>query len=109
MPQTGESQEDRSNAYDCRTSPPSVTRTVCIVQLAVDAANHTSPTVRTQACFVIQNQCGWKVDVSGAVAPLHTLLSDESDLVRSQAACAVGNLAKGKTICQAMSLSWATI
>jgi len=67
-----------------------------IVQLAIDGANHASPTVRTEACSVFQNQCGWKVDVSGAIDPLHRLLSDDSDRVRSQAACAIGNLAKGK-------------
>lgn len=67
-----------------------------IVQLAMDGANQASPAVRAEACSVFQNQCGWKVDVSGAVAPLHRLLSDDSDRVRSQAACAVGNLAKGK-------------
>lgn len=67
-----------------------------ILQLALDGANHASPTVRTEACSVFQNLCAWKVDVSGAVVPLHRLLSDDSDRVRSQAACAVGNLAKGK-------------
>ena len=67
-----------------------------IVQLAIDGANHASPTVRTEACSVFQSQCGWKVDVSGAIALFHRLLSDDSDCVRSQAACAIGNLAKGK-------------
>ena len=67
-----------------------------IMQLAMDGANHASPRVRMEACSVFQNLCGWKVDVSGAVAPLHRLLSDDSDCVRSQAACAVGNLAKVK-------------
>ena len=67
-----------------------------ILQLAIDGANHASPAVRTEACYVFQNQCGWKVDVSVAVAPLLRLLSDDSDRVRSQAACAVGNLARGK-------------
>lgn len=67
-----------------------------IVQLAIDGANHDSPAVRTEACSVFQNQCGWKVDVSGAVAPLYRLLSDDSNRVRSQAACAIGNLAKRK-------------
>lgn len=65
-----------------------------IVQLAIDATKHPSPEVRTEACSVIQNQCGWKVDVSQAVLPLQELLSDPSDRVRQQAACAVGNLAR---------------
>lgn len=67
-----------------------------IVQLAIDATRHSSPEVRAAACSVIQNQCGWKVDVSNAVAPLLRLLSDDSDQVRMNAACAVGNLAKRK-------------
>lgn len=67
-----------------------------IVRLAIDAASHASSEVRAEACSVIQNQCGWKADVSEAVAPLLRLLNDDSDRVRSQAACAVGNLAKSK-------------
>jgi hypothetical protein len=67
-----------------------------IVRLATDATSHASPEVRAEACSVIQNQCGWKQDVSNAVTPLLRLLSDDCDRVRSQAACAVGNLAKRK-------------
>ena len=67
-----------------------------IVRIAIDATSHASPEVRAEACSVIQNQCGWKVDVSNAVAPLLRLLSDNCDRVRSQAACAAGNLAKRK-------------
>ena len=67
-----------------------------IVRLAIDATSHASSEVRAEACSVIQNQCGWKLDVSKAVTPLLRLLSDDSDRVRSQAACAVGNLAKRK-------------
>lgn len=67
-----------------------------IVQLALSGATHASPAVRTEACSVLQNQCGWKVDVTEAVTPLLHLLSDDSDRVRSRAACAVGNLAKRK-------------
>lgn len=67
-----------------------------IVRLAIDATSHASPEVRAEACSVIQNQCGWKVDVSNAVAPLLRLLSDDCDRVRSQVACAAGNLAKRK-------------
>lgn len=67
-----------------------------IVRIAIDATSHASADVRAEACSVIQNQCGWKVDVSAAVAPLLRLLSDDSERVRSHAACAVGNLAKRK-------------
>ncbi|MBI3864632.1 MAG: hypothetical protein HY290_22365 [Planctomycetia bacterium] len=67
-----------------------------IVQLAVQGAVHPSPGVRTEACYVFQNQCAWKVDVSSAVAPLQTLLDDQIPRVRHQAAFAVGNLAKRK-------------
>jgi HEAT repeat protein len=67
-----------------------------IVRVAIDATCHVAPEVRAEACSVIQNQCGWKVDVSTAVAPLLRLLEDESARVRMQAACAVGNLAKSK-------------
>jgi HEAT repeat protein len=67
-----------------------------IVQMAVDATRDPSPSVRSWACWVIQNQCGWKVDVSSAVIPLLVVLEDEDDLVRMRAACAIGNLAKGK-------------
>lgn len=67
-----------------------------IVRLAIDATSHAASEVRAEACSVIQNQCGWKVDVSEAVTPLIRLLSDDCDHVRSQAACAVGNLAKRK-------------
>lgn len=67
-----------------------------IVELALDAATHAAPEVRTEACSVIQNQSAWKVDVSRAVSPLRDLLGDSSERVRMQAACAVGNLAKRK-------------
>jgi HEAT repeats len=67
-----------------------------IVRMAMDGMQHPSPEVRTEACSVIQNQAGWKVDVSPTVAPLLCLLEDESDRVRMQAACAVGNLARRK-------------
>jgi hypothetical protein len=67
-----------------------------IVQLALDGARHLDCAVRTEACYVIQNQCAWKIDVAAAVEPLRRLLDDASDRVRMQAACAVGNLAKRK-------------
>jgi hypothetical protein len=67
-----------------------------IVQLAIQATDDPSPGVRTEACYVFQNQCAWGVDVSGAVTPLQSLLNDRSNRVRHQAAYAVGNLAKGK-------------
>lgn len=67
-----------------------------IVRVAIDATCHAAPEVRAEACSVIQNQCGWKVDVSAAVAPLLCLLENDSARVRMQAACAVGNLAKRK-------------
>jgi hypothetical protein len=67
-----------------------------IVQLALDGARHPEWAVRTEACYVIQNQCAWKTDVAAAVEPLRRLLDDASDHVRMQAACAVGNLAKRK-------------
>jgi hypothetical protein len=67
-----------------------------IVQLALDGACHPDSAVRTEACYVIQNQCAWKTDVDVAVEPLRRLLDDASDRVRMQAACAVGNLAKRK-------------
>jgi hypothetical protein len=67
-----------------------------IVALALEAARHPAPGVRTEACSVIQNQCAWGVNVSAAVEPLLSLLGDSSSRVRMQAACAVGNLAKRK-------------
>jgi hypothetical protein len=67
-----------------------------IIQMAIDATNHSAPEVRTEGCSVFQNQCAWGVDVSHALAPLQSLLKDQNDRVRHQAAYAVGNLAKRK-------------
>jgi HEAT repeat protein len=66
-----------------------------ILALAMEALRHPAAEVRSEGCSVVQNQCGW-VDVSDAVEPLLSLLADPSGLVRMQAACAVGNLAKKK-------------
>lgn len=95
------SEEDidvKSNVLDALSGDPGSVPELGqgIVQLAIDATGHSSPEVRAAACSVIQNQCGWKVDVSNAVAPLLRLLNDDSDQVRMLAACAVGNLAKRK-------------
>ncbi len=65
-----------------------------IVALALAATQHPAPEVRAGACSVLQNQCAWGMDVSGALAPLQSLLEDSSPRVRRYAAAAVGNLAK---------------
>ena len=67
-----------------------------IVALAMEAARHSMPAVRAEACSVTQNQSAWGVNVSAAVEPLLSLLADPSGRVRMIAACAVGNLAKDK-------------
>ncbi|MDB5339086.1 MAG: hypothetical protein JWN70_4705 [Planctomycetaceae bacterium] len=67
-----------------------------IVEMALESMHHPAPGVREQACWVIQNQSAWKMDVTGALEPLQSLLSDESRKVRRQAANAIGNLAKDK-------------
>ncbi len=67
-----------------------------IVKLAIESATHPALEVRSEACSVLQNQCAWGVDVSAALGPLQSLLKDQKDRVRRQAAYAVGNFAKGK-------------
>ena len=67
-----------------------------IVEMALQSMQHSAPGVREQACRVIQNQSAWKMDVTGALEPLKSLLNDESRKVRRQAASAIGNLAKDK-------------
>jgi hypothetical protein len=67
-----------------------------IIELALDGTKSIAPGVRTVACRVIQDQCGWDVDVSTADTPLLKLLRDKTPGVRRQAAYAVGNLARSK-------------
>lgn len=65
-----------------------------IVALAVDAATHPDAGVRTEACWVLMNQAGYKSDVSTGVEPLLHLLSDPAASVRRQSAYAIGHFAK---------------
>ena len=67
-----------------------------VVNLAIQAAEHTSERVRSQVCKVIQNQCAWGVDVTNALIVLRSLLEDEDEDVKQSAAYAVGNAAKRK-------------
>lgn len=67
-----------------------------IIALSLRAVRHQVAAVRAEACSVIQNQCDWGVDVRKTADPLLSLLKDSSGLVRMQAACAVGNLARRK-------------
>ncbi len=76
--------------------PGSQPMAACIVDLALKGFTDASPEVRTEACSVIQNQAGWKVDVSPALPFLQQALRDDNARVRSQAAYAIGNLAKSK-------------
>ncbi len=67
-----------------------------IVDMALQSMHHPDPGVREQACWVIQNQAAWKMDVTAAVEPLQSLLNDDNLAVRRQAAYAIAILAKGK-------------
>jgi hypothetical protein len=64
------------------------------VELAVRGAGDPAHGVRTEACYVIQNQSAWGVDVTPALEPLARLLNDPVGRVRQQAAFAVGNVAR---------------
>ncbi len=67
-----------------------------IVELALQGTRHPAPGVRTQACYVFQNQSAWGVDVSAAIEPLRELFDDPQLRVRQMAAYAVGNVSKRK-------------
>ena len=67
-----------------------------IVALAVQGSAHPSAGVRTEACFVIQNQSAWRVDVTLALEPLLKLLQDPHPNVRRMAAFATGNVSRRK-------------
>lgn len=65
-----------------------------IVNLAIAALKHTCPRVRSGACFIIQSQCAWGVDVTESLDGLRALLDDDDARVRQSAAYALGNAAK---------------
>ena len=67
-----------------------------IVALAIAGAAHPAAEVRTEACYVIQNQSAWRVDVTDALVPLQRLLADPEWRVRHMAAYATGNVGKAK-------------
>ncbi|MGV3724319.1 MAG: HEAT repeat domain-containing protein [Actinomycetota bacterium] len=65
-----------------------------IVEMAVSATEHPDAGVRTEACWVLMNQAGYKSDVAAAVEPLRRLLADPAPSARRQSAYALGHLAK---------------